>query len=84
MNRDQGKDIGLWSKRVREDKNRGIKDLPWSDWENMASARNVIDSSKVCENTLRIGPSLCLLTLHTPYLAQGLENIKYVFTVLKV
>lgn len=84
MNRDEGKDTGLWSKRVREDKDRGIKDLPWSRWENIATDRNVIDSSKVCENTLRIGPSLCLLTLHMLYVAQGLENIKYVLTILKV
>ena len=45
--------------------------------ENMATARNVIDLSKVCENASRIGLSLCLLTQCTLCLAQGLEPIKY-------
>lgn len=52
--------------------------------ENIATARNVTELSKGCENTLRISQSQCLLMLYALYLAQGLEHIKYVWTDLKV
>lgn len=46
----------LESVRLGEDEERGSKCLGVSGGENMATARNMIDLSRVCEHTSRIGP----------------------------
>lgn len=67
--------INLELIRVREDKERESK-YNSGLGRNIATARNEIDLSKLCENTSRMGldTSLCLLTLCTLCLTEPRTN----------